>query len=125
MVALGLIVLTAPAQAGTFANTGTFMGRVVNLAAGILLNSGSIIGREKVNITCDELKGEGLIKSPIIYIAAKVFNFTGTIECEQECTIKTGTLLEQLKFTKAGSGKFTYVPFEDPIQEGPLPGSQN
>ena len=92
-----------------FVNSGTFQSKNSQLSADILVNNGNIIGIDKVEITADELQGNGTIKGPIITILVKKhFNFRGIIECDKECVVRTSQKVDRRLFTTKGKGKFTF-----------------
>ncbi len=70
---------------------------------------GSIMSPNTVSLKLDSLLGSGTIKAPFIRIACDTFNFTGTIECDNECTIYVKKPFDYEMFTKEGAGNFTVI----------------
>lgn len=82
--------ITATICTKKFTNSGIFHGQVAEIIAEEnLVNTGTICADESIYIECGNLSGNGVIKGPKIKIYAKNFNFTGSIECDGECTIIT------------------------------------
>jgi hypothetical protein len=93
-----------------FSNAGNFNGDEVKIEASESLdNTGKINGTQKVDLICGILTGNGKISAPLIAIVAKHFDYTGSIECEKECTITTKTPVDKTKFTQVGKGVFKFV----------------
>ena len=100
---------TSQVEAG-FTNSGRMQSNQLNLSVGGTLdNNGELIGIESANIKCDTLSGKGLIKLSQITIKAKLFAFTGVIECDGKCTITTGSTFNKKMFKRKGKGEFVFV----------------
>lgn len=92
-----------------FHNNGIVSSRNQDLVVTELLdNNGKIIAQEVIYAECGKLTGNGLFKAKNIEIITKDFNFTGTIECSQDCYITTKKPVDKSKFKMAGSGKFNF-----------------
>ena len=89
-LAVTIGVLSISTVSAGFYNGGTFQSKNLNLnIGGTLENNGSLIGTESANVTCGTFAGDknGLLKSPVITLTTDVFNYKGTIECSDQCTI--------------------------------------
>ncbi len=90
-------------------NGGSITSKVINMeVAETLNNTGSMLATEQIFLACETLSGNGIIKSPVIKIVAKKFSFTGTIDCDQECSILTEEPVHQEDFKRTGGGKFIF-----------------
>lgn len=97
------------AEAG-FSNSGCMQSRHLNLSVGGTLdNNGTLIGTESAKLSCDTLSGNGLIRSPQIFIQSKMFAYTGTIDCNGKCTIVTCAPFNENMFKRKGGGEFIIV----------------
>jgi hypothetical protein len=101
---LFLALLSVDYSYPKFSNNGTFKSRSSFLTADVLENNGTIEGVDIVNLKCDKLIGNGLIKGPKVIIFAKEFLYLGQIDCSGDCTIFTDTPRKELKFKFTGSG---------------------
>jgi len=74
--------------------------------------NGSIKSWQKINVHCASLQGTGTLKAPEIFILAKTFNFTGTIDCSKKCTIivcNDDFDFDQNMFMKKGEGRLNII----------------
>ncbi|MEX1013102.1 MAG: hypothetical protein WD595_01560 [Waddliaceae bacterium] len=95
---------------GGFINDGIFKSKYLRLFVdGTLENNGSLIGTKSAIIKSGTLTGKGLIHSPRIMIRADLFNFRGTIYCEESCVILSPVLVDLEMFTFEGGGKLEFV----------------
>ena len=93
-----------------FSNNGRMQSNHLNLSVGGTLdNNGVLIGTESATISCDTLSGKGLLQSPQISIKAKIFAYTGTIDCNGKCTIITSIPFDESMFKRTGGGEFIIV----------------
>lgn len=76
---------------GDLDNTGIIRNNDLKLNDHVIINTGKIIGVKTLTINCHHLSGNGYIKSPIIIINTRKFDFTGTIECSKESSLKQHT----------------------------------
>jgi len=97
-------------------NSGTMSGNKQNLSSGSdFKNDGTIKGKENILLRVGaELSGKGLLKAPVIVILAKMFSYTGTIDCDKDCTVYTTKKFKKSMFKKKGKGKLkvTIIPEE-------------
>lgn len=89
-------------------NSGMMRSEELKVEHKLISNTGKMIGIKTVKLVCDKLTGNGYIKAPIISILAKKFEFTGTIECSNECVIETQHDFNHKMFKQAGGGKFYF-----------------
>ena len=68
-------------------------------------NNGTIQHSEKVRVKTAKLTGNGVIKAPKILLEADEFDFTGTIECSDHCTIVSENEVNKDSFKLVGNGK--------------------
>lgn len=107
---LGCVLLCATHAHAGFSNGGTMKSNNLNLSiGGTLDNNGSLIGTQSAYIKCDTITGKGLISSPQITLKAKIFAYTGTIDCSGICTIITSSPVDVNLFKRTGGGQFVYV----------------
>jgi hypothetical protein len=93
-----------------FSNNGRMQSKNLNLnIGGTLDNNGELIGTESATIVCDTISGKGLLSSPQISLKAKVFAYTGTIDCAGKCTIVTASAFNEGMFKRTGGGEFVIV----------------
>lgn len=109
----GLLLLsvfsTQTVEAG-LSNGGRMQSTHLQLSVGGTLdNNGELIGTETANLACDTLSGKGLIRSPQISIRAKLFAYTGTIDCNGKCTIVTSAPFNEKMFKRKGGGEFVIL----------------
>lgn len=98
-----------------FSNSGRMQSKNLNISVGGTLdNNGELIGTESANLSCDTLSGKGLIRSPQISIKTKIFAFTGTIDCDGQCTIITSAPFDDKMFKRKGKGEFIIIVDENP-----------
>lgn len=90
---------------------GTIRGNNLNMSVGKeYLADGQMIAANEIKLKCGQVfKGEGLMKAPVIDIKTKKFEFTGTIECDQTCTITVQEPFDESQFKRLGQGQFTII----------------
>lgn len=83
-------------------------GNTINLTScEDTINDGRLIAAKEINLTCGRtFSGTGYLEAPVITIKATTFAFTGTIKCDQLCTIITKNSFNQAMFKRLGNGKF-------------------
>lgn len=107
---LCLALLTVQNAEAGFSNSGRMKSKNLNISVnGTLDNNGELTGSETATLSCETLSGKGLIKSPQISIKTKIFAFTGTIDCSEECTIISSTPFDETMFKRLGNGKFVII----------------
>ncbi len=85
-----------------------------NLYYGELQLDGTMSSKDVLTLTCREvISGTGLLKAPRIVLKTKKFEFTGTIECDNDCFITAQEPFDENIFTRKGQGKF-YIRIEQP-----------
>jgi hypothetical protein len=105
-----IIVCMSSSVDAALSNSGVLQLKHVSLGVnGTLNNTGELIGIDAIDLTCDTLTGDGLIKSPQIKIETSIFAFTGIIDCTGQCTIVTGQPFDESMFTRIGEGDFNFV----------------
>ncbi len=93
-----------------FSNSGKMQSKNLQISTGgTLENNGELIGTTSATLCCDTLSGNGLIQAPSISITAKTFDFKGTIDCSNCCTITTATPFKKKMFKRSGGGEFIFV----------------
>ncbi len=97
-------------QVKNFAQAGVISHKKLSLhVEEELENSGAIIAEEQLDCVCGTIKGDGIIKSPIIKLIAQDFQFKGIIECDKECVITTSKPFDHSLCSLQGEGKFDFV----------------
>lgn len=98
---------TQPIEAGVVFGPGTVMQmRNVNLQGDTVSHDGDLTGVESATIVCTTFTGNGIIHSPTVSIAVDKFDFKGTIDCSQKCTITTKEPVNERLFKRTGAGQF-------------------
>lgn len=69
-------------------------------------NDGDVTYKESLSINCNRVTGKGIIKAPNISITAKKFDFKGTIDCSENCSITSLGTVNENAFKRVGEGKF-------------------
>lgn len=105
-----LTVFCAQHVEAGFSNSGRMQSKNLNISVGGTLdNNGELIGSETATLSCDTLSGKGLIRSPQMTIKAKIFAYTGTIDCTGKCTIISSTPFDEKIFKREGKGEYIIV----------------
>lgn len=71
--------------------------------------TGTVKGNVAVNVDVNTIQGDGLILSKKITIVCDEFNFTGTIECNGECSIYCKNPFDYDAFKRKGRGRFVII----------------
>lgn len=79
----------------------------VSLSMGSFAHDDDITATKSCTVVCREgFTGKGRIKSPVVHITTKKFQFTGVIECDGDCFITAQESFNQKMFKRKGRGKF-------------------
>lgn len=90
-----------------FSNAGVLSGNRVSLeVTEEINNAGKITAREKIELICQSLTGNGTMSAPEIAMHVGKFNFQGTIECSKKCIILAREPFDENCFKRIGGGEF-------------------
>lgn len=115
-LAMAFALMYIPSMANVGGGTLNFMSKDIDL------NDSEFSAEKKMQLTCtNAFSGKGHLRAPEICIKAKKFNFTGTINCSQTCTIIVQEEFDRNMFTKAGKGQFIITVDPHASLEGDMP----
>lgn len=104
------IILVASSVHAGFTNNGTWESDNLYFSVkGTLENNGLLVGYQSATIVADSMRGTGILRSPKILIEVESFEYTGTIDCSEECTIRSAIPFDETQFKQEGEGKFTIL----------------
>lgn len=101
--------LVAYTTQATMTNNGSVTSRDISTSTESYINNGSLNGSNSVTINVNSFGGNGTIDSKKVVINCDDFQFTGNINCTDECTISVRKPLDVSTFTRSGNGKFTVI----------------